>query len=84
MPILKPSRWLPKNSAAASVAYTYNDPVIFHEYAIDVAIACHERGNPFCRKVTAGYVTPEPRAEFYRHMDAVNVDLKGFYRGFLS
>ena len=64
-----------------SVAYTYNDPVIFHEYAIDVAIACHERGIRSVA-VTAGYVTPEPRAEFYRHMDAVNVDLKGFTEDF--
>jgi len=60
-----------------SVAYTYNDPVIFHEYAIDVAQACHERGIKSVA-VTAGYVTAAPRAEFYRHMDAANVDLKGF------
>jgi pyruvate formate lyase activating enzyme len=60
-----------------SVAYTYNDPVIFHEYAIDVARACRERGIHSVA-VTAGYVCPEPRAEFYRHMDAANVDLKGF------
>ena len=60
-----------------SVAYTYNDPVIFHEYAIDVAKACRERGIKSVA-VTAGYVTPEPRAEFYRYMDAANVDLKAF------
>ena len=60
-----------------SVAYTYNDPVIFHEYAIDVAKACHEKGIKSVA-VTAGYVCPEPRAEFYQHMDAANVDLKGF------
>ena len=60
-----------------SVAYTYNDPVIFHEYAIDVAQACAERGVKSVA-VTAGYVCPEPRAEFYRHMDAANVDLKAF------
>ena len=64
-----------------SVAYTYNDPVIFHEYAIDVAAACHERGIQSVA-VTAGYVTAEPRAEFYRHMDAANVDLKGFTEAF--
>ncbi|MFW2440174.1 MAG: AmmeMemoRadiSam system radical SAM enzyme [Arenicellales bacterium] len=64
-----------------SVAYTYNDPVIFHEYAIDVARACHERGIRSVA-VTAGYVTPEPRHEFYRHIDAVNVDLKGFTEDF--
>jgi pyruvate formate lyase activating enzyme len=60
-----------------SVAFTYNDPVIFHEYAIDVARACRERGIKTVA-VTAGEVCPEPRAEFYQHMDAANVDLKGF------
>ncbi len=65
----------------ASVAFTYNDPVIFHEYAIDVADACHDRGIRSVA-VTAGYVCPEPRAEFYRHMDAANVDLKGFTEDF--
>ena len=60
-----------------SVAFTYNDPVIFHEYAIDVAAACREAGIASVA-VTAGEVCPEPRAEFYRFMDAANVDLKGF------
>jgi pyruvate formate lyase activating enzyme len=60
-----------------SVAFTYNDPVIFHEYAIDVAQACHERDIRTIA-VTAGYVTPAPRAEFFAHMDAANVDLKAF------
>ncbi|MCW9025552.1 MAG: AmmeMemoRadiSam system radical SAM enzyme [Gammaproteobacteria bacterium] len=64
-----------------SVAYTYNDPVIFHEYAIDVAQACHEKDIKSVA-VTAGYVCPEPRAEFYQHMDAANVDLKGFSEQF--
>ena len=64
-----------------SVAYTYNDPVIFHEYAIDVAQACRERGIKSVA-VTAGYVCDEPRAEFYRHMDAANVDLKSFTERF--
>ncbi|MDX1500715.1 MAG: AmmeMemoRadiSam system radical SAM enzyme [Thermoanaerobaculia bacterium] len=61
----------------ASVAFTYNDPVIFHEYAIDVAHACRERGI-FSVAVTAGEVCPEPRREFYAAMDAANVDLKAF------
>lgn len=60
-----------------SVAFTYNDPVIFHEYAIDVARACHEQGIKSVA-VTAGYVCPEPRAEFYQYMDAANIDLKSF------
>ena len=64
-----------------SVAFTYNDPVIFHEYAIDVADACREAGVKAVA-VTAGYVSPEPRAEFYAHMDAANVDLKGFTEEF--
>ncbi len=64
-----------------SVAYTYNDPVIFMEYAIDVAEACHELGIQSVA-VTAGYMCDEPRAEFYRYMDAANVDLKGFTEAF--
>ncbi len=60
-----------------SVAYTYNDPVIFMEYAMDVADACHEQGLKSVA-VTAGYICDEPRAEFYAHMDAANVDLKAF------
>jgi len=64
-----------------SVAFTYNDPVIFHEYAVDVAAACRERGLASVA-VTAGYVCPEPRAEFYAAMDAANVDLKAFSGSF--
>jgi pyruvate formate lyase activating enzyme len=64
-----------------SVAFTYNDPVIFMEYAIDVADACRERGlHPVA--VTAGYICDEPRVEFYRHIDAANVDLKAFTEEF--
>ncbi len=62
---------------ASSVAYTYNDPTIFHEYAIDVAKACSECDIKSVA-VSAGYVSPEPRAEFYAHMDAANIDLKAF------
>jgi pyruvate formate lyase activating enzyme len=64
-----------------SVAFTYNDPVIFAEYALDVARACHDRGLKTVA-VTAGYITPEARGEFYAHMDAANVDLKGFSNEF--
>ena len=60
-----------------SVAFTYNDPVIFAEYAIDVAQACHEQGINTVA-VTAGYITADARPEFYQHMDAANVDLKAF------
>ncbi len=64
-----------------SVAFTYNDPVIFLEYAIDVADACRERGIRAVA-VTAGYINPAPRAELFAHMDAANVDLKGFSERF--
>lgn len=60
-----------------SVAFTYNDPVIWAEYAIDTAKACHERGLKTVA-VTAGYITPEARPAFYGVMDAANVDLKAF------
>jgi len=64
-----------------SVAFTYNDPVIFHEFAVDVAAACRAQGVRTVA-VTAGYVMPEPRAEFYSAVDAANVDLKGFTEEF--
>jgi pyruvate formate lyase activating enzyme len=64
-----------------SVAFTYNDPVIFLEYAVDAAAACHER-NLRTVAVTAGYVCPDPRREFFAAIDAVNVDLKGFSESF--
>src|SRR4051812_24681823 len=60
-----------------SVAFTYNDPVIFAEYAMDIADACHEKGVQTVA-VTAGYIHAEPRRAFYEKMDAANVDLKGF------
>jgi pyruvate formate lyase activating enzyme len=64
-----------------SVAFTYNDPVIFLEYAIDVADACHDRGIRAVA-VTAGYMNDVPRREFYGHMDAANIDLKAFTEDF--
>ena len=64
-----------------SVAFTYNDPVIFLEFAIDVAQACREAGIKSVA-VTAGYINEEPRADFYRYMDAANVDLKCFSEDF--
>ena len=64
-----------------SVAFTYNDPVIFMEYAVDVADACRERGIKAVA-VTAGYITDAARPEFFFHMDAANVDLKGFTEAF--
>jgi pyruvate formate lyase activating enzyme len=64
-----------------SVAFTYNDPIIFMEYAVDVADACRERGIKTVA-VTAGEICEEPRREFFRHIDAANVDLKGFTEDF--
>jgi len=64
-------------SGCRSVAFTYNDPVIWAEYAIDTAKACRQRGLKSVA-VTAGYIMPEARREFYSVMDAANVDLKAF------
>jgi len=60
-----------------SVAFTYNDPVIFHEYCLDVGRACRERSIKTVA-VTAGYICDKPREEFFGVMDAANVDLKAF------
>ncbi len=66
-----------QSSGSRSVAFTYNDPVIWAEYAMDTARACHER-NIKTIAVTAGYIMPEARREFYSVIDAANVDLKAF------
>ena len=66
-----------ENAGAKSVAFTYNDPVIFAEYAMDVADACHARGIKTVA-VTAGYIHDAPRREYFAKMDAANVDLKAF------
>ena len=66
---------------AKSVAFTYNDPVIFAEYAMDTADACHALGIQAVA-VTAGYMHPAPAREFYARMDAANVDLKAFTDAF--
>lgn len=69
------------NAGAASIAYTYNDPVIFHEYAVEVAQAARARGVKSVA-VTAGYITAQPREEFFAVMDAANIDLKSFSEEF--
>jgi pyruvate formate lyase activating enzyme len=66
-----------REAGCASVAFTYNDPVIFAEYALDVAKACHAHGVKTVA-VTAGYIGREARREFFAEMDAANVDLKAF------
>lgn len=64
-----------------SVAFTYNDPVIFFEYAVDTAKLCRDAGIKTVA-VTAGYINPEPRKEFFTYMDATNIDLKAFSETF--
>lgn len=60
-----------------SVSFTYNEPIVFSEYAMDAADKCHEKGLKTIA-VTAGYIEPLPAKDFFSRMDAVNVDLKGF------
>lgn len=69
------------NNGCHSVAFTYNDPVIWAEYAIDTAKACRDLGIKTVA-VTAGYITPHARPDFYRYIDAANVDLKAFTETF--
>ena len=64
-----------------SLAFTYNDPIIWAEYAIDIAKVAHENDLKTVA-VTAGYISPDARAEFFSHMDAANVDLKAFTETF--
>ncbi|MFQ5408827.1 MAG: AmmeMemoRadiSam system radical SAM enzyme [Anaerolineales bacterium] len=66
-----------------SIAFTYNDPVIFAEYAIDCAQVAHAHGLQTVA-VTAGYIAPEARRDFFAHMDAANVDLKAFTQRFYA
>ncbi|MDA8362573.1 MAG: AmmeMemoRadiSam system radical SAM enzyme [Gammaproteobacteria bacterium] len=66
-----------QQAGCQTVAFTYNDPIIFAEYAMDVADACHALGIRTVA-VTAGYVHPEPRRDFFAKIDAANVDLKAF------
>jgi pyruvate formate lyase activating enzyme len=70
-----------QRAGATSVAFTYNDPTIFAEYAMDIADACHAVGIHTVA-VTAGYIHAEPRREFYEKIDAANVDLKAFTEDF--
>jgi pyruvate formate lyase activating enzyme len=66
-----------QRSGCRGVAFTYNDPVIFAEYAMDTADACRALGLATVA-VTAGYLHAAPRRAFYEKMDAANVDLKSF------
>lgn len=70
-----------QNEGCQSVAFTYNEPIIFAEFAIDAARACRQRGIRTVA-VTAGYIMPEARHQFFDVMDAVNVDLKAFSEQF--
>jgi pyruvate formate lyase activating enzyme len=72
---------LAEEAGAPALAFTYNDPVIWAEYAIDVAKVARSRGIRTVF-VTAGYVSPAAREEIFPHMDAANVDLKAFTEGF--
>lgn len=66
-----------------SVAFTYNDPIIFFEYAIETAKLCREEKIKTIA-VTSGYINPEPAKEFFKYMDGANIDLKGFSEEFYA
>jgi len=81
--VAQPSQiaWAAQSAGCTSVAFTYNDPVIWAEYAIDTARECRKLGIKTAA-VTAGYVSPEARVEFFQWMDAANIDLKAFTEDF--
>jgi pyruvate formate lyase activating enzyme len=70
-----------REAGCKSIAFTYNDPVIFAEYAVDTALAAHALGLKTVA-VTAGYISPAARERFFAPMDAANVDLKAFSERF--
>lgn len=72
-----------KNYGCDSVAFTYNDPIIFFEYALDTAKLCRQEGIKTVA-VTSGYINPDPAKEFFNLMDAANIDLKGFSEEFYA
>jgi pyruvate formate lyase activating enzyme len=74
---------LAKQAGCPAIAFTYNEPTIFAEYAIDIAQAAREQGLR-CVAVTAGYISPEPRVELFRELAATNIDLKGFSDDFYT
>ncbi|MBQ7529132.1 AmmeMemoRadiSam system radical SAM enzyme [bacterium] len=70
-----------------SCAFTYNEPIIWYDYALDCARKCHEAGIKTIA-VTAAYINPKYRHTFFESMDGVNIDLKSFnpdfYRRFCA
>jgi pyruvate formate lyase activating enzyme len=72
---------LAKKYKVPSIAYTYNDPVIFGEYVIDISRLARQEGIKSVM-VTAGYISKEARKDVYKNIDAANVDLKAFTESF--
>jgi len=72
---------LAKARGCGGIAYTYTEPVNFIEYATDVAAVARRAGLlNICH--TDAYINPEPLDYLCAHMDAINVDLKGFTEKF--
>jgi pyruvate formate lyase activating enzyme len=72
---------LAKEHDCRSVAFTYNEPIIWAEYAEDVAAACRQAGMKTVA-VSNGFISESRRAEFFDLMDAANIDLKSFHETF--
>ncbi len=60
-----------------SIAFTYNEPIVFSEYAMAVQVLAEKAGLP-CIFVTNGFITPEAREQIFKKLRAVNIDLKAF------
>ena len=66
-----------------SIAFTYTEPTTYFEYMLDCAKAARSKGI-LAVTHSNGYINPEPQADLCRHLDAANVDLKGFSEKFYS
>lgn len=64
-----------------SVALTYNEPIIFAEYGIEIAQMAKAAGLGVVA-VSNGYICPKPREEYFKYIDAANIDLKAFTDSF--
>jgi len=76
---VSPKEIISKSQSAGcqSIAFTYNEPIIFAEYAMNIRDLAKRSGMP-CIMVTNGFIMPEARQELFKGIKAVNIDLKAF------
>ena len=81
---LIPAAQLPlmaQGQGCKSIAFTYTEPTTYFEYMLDAAKTARSKGI-LAVTHSNGFINPEPQAQLYQHLDAVNIDLKGFSEKF--